>query len=125
MAKKKVKEKKLKGPVKFDSQKIRLELIPPLPMLEVGKVYTSGSEKYDDWNWDQEPGFNYSRVIGAMERHLNKWKSGIDCDPTNVFNGEAINHLASVTWCALTLMHYQMTGNGTDDRHKRKVKVKP
>jgi hypothetical protein len=117
--KKTKKSKKVtKAPVKFDEGKIRFELIPVLPLEELAKVYTFGACKYDDWNWANPPGFKYSRVLGAMERHMNKWKKGIDKDPSNVFNGKPINHLASVAWCAFTLMHYQMAGLGIDDRYK-------
>lgn len=99
---------------KDDGGKCRLDLIPVGALWEVGKVYTMGASKYDDWNWAS--GIKYSRLIGALLRHLFKWVSG------EIFDQEdGQHHLSSVVWCGLSLLHYDLNWKeygGFDDRKK-------
>ena len=98
---------------KYDEGKCRLDLLPVDALWEVGKVYTMGATKYDDWNWSK--GLRYSRVIAALLRHLFKWTSGETFD---TMDGQ--HHLASVVWCGLALLHFDLNKEYTqyDDRHK-------
>src|SRR3990167_9196396 len=64
---------------KNDSGKVRLELHPFDVLESVGWVWTKGAEKYKDRNWER--GFNWSRVFGAVLRHLFAWGSGRRVDP--------------------------------------------
>lgn len=64
---------------KFDSDKNRLELISPFAEWGLGLVLTHGAKKYAPRNW--EKGINFSRVIGAIKRHLNAIERGEDLDP--------------------------------------------
>lgn len=86
---------------KFDQDKIRLDLVSPWFVLEVAKVLTKGAEKYEPHNWAK--GIVYSRVIGAVERHLNAFKMGEDLDPE--WN---LHHLAHLGCCVMFLLHYEM-----------------
>ena len=65
--------------LKFDMAKIRMELITPEFMEEVGKVLTHGAKKYAPRNW--EKGISYSRIIAAMLRHLYAFMRGERIDP--------------------------------------------
>lgn len=95
---------------KDDSGKLRFDLIPAGPLQELARVYTMGAEKYDDRNW--ENGLTWGRVFAAMMRHAWAWWRGETNDPD-----DGQHHLASVAWCALALMEYQMfSGAGEDDR---------
>jgi len=63
---------------KNDGGKNRLELISPDAEWGLGLVLTHGAEKYTDWNWAK--GIKYSRVLGAIKRHLNAWAGGEELD---------------------------------------------
>ena len=93
---------------KDDAGKLRYDLIPPDALREVALVYTIGADKYGDNNY--LGGLNYSRVIGAMMRHLEAFRCRESYDP------DGQHHLASVAWFALTLIAYEQRGLGTDDR---------
>ena len=95
---------------KFDEDKIRMELIPPELLTEVGKILTFGSKKYGDRNW--EKGMDWGRVYGALQRHLNAYWSGQDKDEET---GES--HLAHAACCIAFLVTYEQRQIGTDTRN--------
>jgi hypothetical protein len=86
---------------KFDTGKCRFDLLPLDALWETGKVYTMGANKYADRNW--EKGIKYGRVISALCRHLFKWWCGEKYDQE-----DGQHHLASVVWCGLALLHYDL-----------------
>lgn len=94
---------------RFDKGKVRHDLIPAWVIEEIAKVYTYGANKYDDNNWWK--GMKWSKVIGPLKRHWNKWRRGklID-EESNCY------HLAMVIWNAICLMSYQKNQLGKDDR---------
>ena len=53
----------------------------------------------------------WGRVFRALVSHAWKWWRGEAHDPE-----DGQHHLASVVWCALTLMEYEIRGAGEDDR---------
>ena len=95
---------------KPDGFKIRYDLMPTFPQAQVAYCFTVGLATHPEDDWRK--GMNYSRLVGAMERHLALFKSGEDRDPQ--FHQ---HHLAAVSACAFILMEYQHTGAGEDDRH--------
>lgn len=99
---------------KHDMGKLRFDLIPTYPLTELARVYTIGSNKYDDNNWRK--GVKWGRVYAALQRHANAFWNGERCDTE-----DGQEHLASVAWCAFALMEFERTHPGLDDR----VKVKP
>jgi hypothetical protein len=98
--------------VKHDQDKLRYDLIPPGPLGEVARVYTIGSRKYTDRNW--EKGIAWGRIFAAMMRHAWGWWAGERDDPA-----DGQHHLAAVAWCALTLMEYENTHPELDDRSQK------
>lgn len=85
--------------VKFDDNKLRFDLIPPRPFIELSKVYTYGASKYADRNW--EKGMKWGRVFAAMMRHIYKWAIG------EVYDSESgLHHLAHAAFGCFTLMEY-------------------
>lgn len=94
---------------KYDSRKLRYDLLPVVPLRELVRVFTIGAVKYTDRNW--EKGLAWGRVYAAMQRHANAWWGGERDDPE-----DGQHHLASVAWCALALMEYETTHKELDDR---------
>lgn len=103
--------------MRFDDNKIRFDLVPPEAELELARVYTMGAIKYADDNWRK--GMSWRKCVGALKRHLNLWLSGQSIDPET-----GCHHLSQVAWNALTLMVYEMSGAGKDDRVKFDVDEK-
>ena len=96
--------------MKFDSDKVRLELLPPEALWGTSKVLTFGAKKYADRNW--EKGINYSRVYGAMLRHMTAWWMGEDLDPET-----GLSHLHHAACCASFLQTYtERNMDSFDDR---------
>lgn len=95
-----------------------MDLIPPEWEWELGRVLTAGAKKYAARNWER--GMPWSKVMGPLRRHLNKWERGEMLDiGTPDEPGTKCHHLAMVAWNALVLMSYEMRGAGTDDLARR------
>lgn len=102
---------KAKG-LKFDDQKIPLQLIPGNALLEVGKVLGYGARKYAAHNW--RAGLAYSRLMGACLRHATAFNEGEDLDPET-----GLSHIAHLATEALFLLEF-ITKNSAhlDDRFR-------
>jgi len=96
---------------KNDSEKVRLDLLPVRPMLDIGQVLTFGAQKYSERNW--EKGFDWSRPYAAALRHLFAWYNGEDNDPET-----GLNHLAHAACEIMFLQEFTHTGKGNDNRPK-------
>lgn len=99
---------------KFDNGKVRYDLIPPEPINELGRLYTLGAQKYDDWNWTK--GIRYSRLYAALNRHLYAWWIGEEVDEEM-----GVNHLISVLWNTIALYEMSKAHPEMDDRPWRKA----
>jgi len=66
---------------KFDGDKPRTDLVPVEAILGMAKVFGFGAKKYGDMNWAVDGGLEYSRLYGAVLRHVFAWYSGEDTDP--------------------------------------------
>ncbi len=60
--------------MKFDSGKLRYNLVPPKAMEEMAKVLTYGAKKYKPNNWKEVD--DTERYIDALYRHLEAWRAG-------------------------------------------------
>lgn len=98
-----------KGGVKYDSNKLRFDLLPPDALEEVARVYTLGAAKYSDRNW--ETGMRWGRVFAATMRHLWAWARGETYDRET-----GLHHAAHAAFGCLSLIAYQNRDVGTDDR---------
>lgn len=94
---------------KDDSDKNRIELLPPELVEGVSEVLTYGAKKYDDRNW--EKGMKWSRVFGACMRHLWAWWRGEKNDPET-----GISHLKHAGCNIAFLIAYEERKVGEDDR---------
>lgn len=96
---------------KDDEGKLRFDLIPPRALILLAKVYTTGAEKYDDRNW--EKGMSWSRIYGAIQRHLWKFWNGEKMDEET-----GVPHLINAAWGCFTLTEYMFTHTELDDRQE-------
>ncbi|UTO27815.1 dATP/dGTP diphosphohydrolase domain-containing protein [Bartonella harrusi] len=96
---------------KNDIGKPRVDLIPPLTLLDIGRVLEFGANKYSANNWRH--GMNWSRLYGAASRHLLTWFGGEDKDVES-----GLSHLAHAACCLLFLMECEAKQIGHDDRVK-------
>lgn len=99
----------MSGGIKHDSGKPRLELLPPELLLGVADILTFGAQKYSDRNW--ELGMNWSRVFGALMRHMWAWWRGEDVDSET-----GKSHLWHAGCCIAFLIAYEQRKVGQDDR---------
>lgn len=100
---------KFKDGVKFDQGKTRVDLVPVEVIETLADVYALGAKKYSDWNWKK--GMKWSRIFGAVIRHLYKFYRGMRFDLEDKHE-----HLAAALWGVATLMEYQRLNIGEDDR---------
>lgn len=97
---------------KFDAGKARYDLLPPELLEETAQILTFGAEKYEDRNW--ELGIKYSRVFGALMRHLWAWWNPL-VPSTDSETGRS--HLAHAACCLSFLLAYEGRGMSEfDDR---------
>lgn len=88
----------MSGPLKYDDNKIRLELIPPEFLWATGRGLTYGARKYSPGNWATGEGFEWSRLYGGLLRHLTQWNGGEDID------SESGNHHLDHACCMLAFL---------------------
>lgn len=103
----------LKG-TKHDQAKLRLDLIPAEGEEGLGEAFTYGVGKYGDHNW--RGGIVYSRLIGAIARHLRLFKGGEDRDIES-----GLYHVDSIAATAMMLSTFLREGSTKlDDRYRSK-----
>ena len=95
--------------VKYDTGKIRYDLVPPEIEEALAKVFTIGAIKYKPRNC--ETGFEYGRLYAAARRHMAEWAKGYDTD-----NDSGLPHLCASAWSLLMIYLCQVRGIGVDDR---------
>lgn len=86
--------------MKFDDEKIRLELIEPKFILGIGSILTLGAEKYGPHNWKQADREDIERIKGALLRHTFAYLDGEILDPES--NQPHIYHIG----CNLMFLNY-------------------
>jgi hypothetical protein len=105
-------EEKPGGGKKFDSGKIRMDLLPHDAIYETAGVYTFGGVKYGDRNWEE--GIKWSRLYGALQRHIQAFWRGEDYDSES---GQ--KHLAHAACCVTMLLeNYKIYPQGDDRPHR-------
>ena len=95
--------------VKHDQGKLPYHLIPPELLSSVADILDFGAKKYAARNW--EAGMDWSRVFGALQRHLWAWWGGEKQDPET-----GKSHLWHAGCCIAFLIAYEIRGVGKDDR---------
>lgn len=103
-------------PKKYNKGKSRTDLISGEFTLALGDALRYGAEKYEEVkgetpNYLKGDGFLYSDILGALERHLAKFKSGINIDDES-----GLEHVIQIAVNAMFLYNYRISGKGVDDR---------
>lgn len=65
--------------VKYDQDKLPMELLPPELLEATARALKYGAEKYSRRNW--EKGLDPERLFGALQRHLWAYHKGERVDP--------------------------------------------
>lgn len=95
--------------VKQDAEKIRVELLEPSWLEEVGRVLTFGANKYTDNNW--RGGMPYTRLLGALLRHTFAIMRGEDYDPES-----GLTHVGHASCCLMFLFWMMRNRPDLDNR---------
>lgn len=84
---------------KYDSDKIRLDLVPAEAVEAIGEVLTFGAKKYSANSWQKLPMFK-ERYYSALLRHLMAWKRGekLDQESGLSYLKHAICNIAFLVW---------------------------
>ncbi len=90
---------KLNEPQKFDTEKLRWDLLPMEEIEEIVKIITYGSNKYEDNSW-QLLDKGIDRYYAALLRHLVAWRNGEQLDSESGFK-----HLAHMACNAVFLLY--------------------
>lgn len=96
---------------KYDTGKVRMELLSSKAITELAKVLTFGASKYDANNWRK--GIAWTRVIGAVKRHMAAFEDGVDKDEES-----GLSHIAHAMCGLMFLLEFEQTHAELDDRYK-------
>jgi Domain of unknown function (DUF5664) len=100
--------------LKFDTDKLPLNLLSTEAMNQTAAVLKFGAQKYAEHNWRK--GFAWSRPLAAAMRHITAFNDGEDTDPES-----GLSHLAHAACCIMFLLEFQKTHPELDDRYKPNV----
>jgi len=94
---------------KDDSGKLPYELIAPEILEALATILDFGAKKYAPRNW--EKGMDWSRVYGALMRHMWSWWKKEEADPET-----GKSHLWHAACCIMFLLTYEIRKVGNDNR---------
>lgn len=104
-------KKQFGSAIKFDSNKLPLNLLSTEALNQTAAVLAFGAEKYAEHNW--RAGFAWSRPLAAAMRHITAFNDGEDKDPES-----GLSHLAHAACCIMFLLEFEKTHPHLDDRYK-------
>ena len=93
---------KLGSALKFDTDKLPVNLLSSEALLQTAAVLKFGADKYAEHNWRQ--GFAWSRPLAAAMRHIMAFNDGEDKDPES-----GLSHLAHAMCCIMFLLEFEKT----------------
>lgn len=102
--------------LRFNSGKIRYDLLEPFAIEQLAKVFTKGAEKYAPNNWLK--GLPWTDVTASLKRHLAEFEKGIDIDEET-----KLLHMAHVAWNALAIVSYYKHCPQFDNRRHNYLNV--
>ncbi|KQO98797.1 dATP/dGTP diphosphohydrolase domain-containing protein [Leifsonia sp. Leaf264] len=85
------------------------DLIPPLAVNDLAKLYGRGAAKYSPNNF--RLGYETSKSYAAAQRHANLFWAGEDLDSET-----EVHHLSSFVWHCFTIIESNITHPGFDSR---------
>ena len=92
------------------AKKLPMHLIPPVALAHMAVAMAEGALKYGKYNW-AVAGVRSTIYLDAIERHLKKYASGQDADPTT-----RVHHLGSIMACCAIILDAESRGMLRDDR---------
>ena len=98
------------GGLKFDTEKVRMELLDPYAMEQLAAVLTFGAKKYAAHNW--RLGIRNGRLLAALIRHVFAYLRGEDKDPET-----GLSHIAHAMCCCMFILGLEHRVD-LDDRYK-------
>lgn len=98
--------------LKYDKDKVRVELLDAEWLEGVAQVLTFGARKYAAHNW--RGGISYSRLLGASLRHLFAILRGVDLDAES-----GLPHVYHASCCLMFLAWMMNHRKDLDDRYKQ------
>ena len=99
---------------KFDATKVRIDLLPIEPMMQIANVLGFGAKKYFANSYRQGETVAWSRTYGSIMRHMMAFWSGEDKDPES-----GLPHLAHAGTQLFILMEHAANNQNKDDRFVR------
>lgn len=94
--------------IRFDTGKLRYDLIPVEPLTAYAAIMTMGAKKYADSNWLK--GMKWSRITASIWRHWAKWMAGEKLDKESGYP-----HLWHMLWNVAALITYEARNIGDND----------
>lgn len=94
---------------KYDGGKDPWYLLPWDALKAIVLILAFGANKYGERNW--EKGMDWSRLYGALMRHMTAWWGKEAVDPET-----GKSHLWHAGCCILFLIAYELRNKGNDDR---------
>lgn len=85
--------------LKYDSGKLRYDLLPTIEIEKLVDILSFGAKKYGDWNWINLENAE-DRYFAALLRHLFAYRNGEHLDPES-----GRHHLSHVMCNAVFLSH--------------------
>lgn len=105
------------GGTKHDANKPDLSLLPSVFLVAVARAMMWGEKKYGRYNYAR--GFEVTRLIAAMERHVVAYNDGENLDPES-----GVSHLGHAAACALMILRCAELGTLKDNRYLAGVPAK-
>ena len=101
--------------IKYDSEKPKMNLLPPKAIVEISKVLTFGAAKYDAENWRKLDDLQNRYTAGAL-RHIFAHMDGEELDPeTN------LSHLAHAMCCLLFKLEIELENAKSEEERPRET----
>ncbi len=74
-----IKKDEIPEGVKYDKEKLRWDLLPLKPIIDIVDILSYGAAKYADENWRYVEPFE-DRYYAAAMRHITAWRLGEQID---------------------------------------------
>jgi len=109
--------------LRFNSEKIKYDLLEPYAIEQVVKVFSKGAEKYAPFNWLK--GMEWSKMLASLKRHIAAFEKGEDydfdpnckeCQEGTCKNHTNLLHMAHAAWNCLGIISYYKYYPQGDDR---------
>jgi hypothetical protein len=98
------------GGLKYDGEKVRMELLDAYAIEQLAAVLTFGAKKYAAHNW--RLGIRNGRLIAALLRHVFAYLRGENNDPET-----GLSHIAHAMCCCMFILGLAHRVD-LDDRYK-------